>query len=153
MRRIGRDLNGIWRFTRELTRIAMIDITVMRFIGPHHEHHIPQGGAIRKLPVMVSDGSGTVGAKCNPQTNELNFTVTYTNLSGAPTAGHFHGPAAAGENAGVAVPLTGDLASPITGSATLTAPQVAELMAGKWSVNLHTAAHPDGEIRGQVTTH
>ena len=43
------------------------------------------------------------------------------------------------------------LASLITGSATLTDVQAADLMAGKWYFNLHTAAHPGGEIRGQVS--
>jgi hypothetical protein len=54
-----------------------------------------------------------------------------------------------GENAGVVVPMTGSLTSPIRGKATLTAAQAADLMAGKWYVNLHTAANPNGEIRGQ----
>ena len=40
--------------------------------------------------------------------------------------------------------------SPITGTATLTPAQAADLAAGKWYVNLHTAANPGGEIRGQV---
>ena len=106
-----------------------------------------------EVPPTTTQGSGTLDGKFNPHTNELSYRVTYENLSGAPTAGHFHGPALAGENAGVAIPLASDLGSPITGSATLTAPQAAELMAGKWYVNLHTAANPDGEIRGQVTTH
>jgi len=28
--------------------------------------------------------------------------------------------------------------------------QVADLKAGKWYINLHTAANPGGELRGQV---
>jgi hypothetical protein len=36
------------------------------------------------------------------------------------------------------------------GSATLTDAQAADLTAGKYYINVHTAAHPDGEIRGQV---
>ena len=71
---------------------------------------------------------------------------------------HFHGPAMPGQNAGVVVainapinaPLNTPLTSPISGSATLTPSQVEEIMAGKWYVNLHTAANPNGEVRGQV---
>jgi hypothetical protein len=40
---------------------------------------------------------------------------------------------------------------PAEGSATLTDAQAADLMAGKYCVNVHTAANPGGEIRGQVT--
>ena len=36
------------------------------------------------------------------------------------------------------------------GSATLTDAQTADLAAGKWYVNVHTAANKDGEIRGQL---
>ncbi|OIQ70334.1 CHRD domain protein [mine drainage metagenome] len=41
--------------------------------------------------------------------------------------------------------------SPAEGSATLTDAQAADLMAGKYYINVHTAANPTGEIRGQVT--
>ncbi len=104
-----------------------------------------------EVPPVKSNGSGTVEATLNKKTNLLTWTVTYSGLSGPATGAHFHGPAAAGQNAGVAVPITGSLASPINGEATLTESQAAELMAGQWYVNLHTAAHPPGEIRGQLT--
>jgi CHRD domain len=48
--------------------------------------------------------------------------------------------------------MNGDLDSPIKGSAVLTATQAADLLAGKWYVNLHTAINLAGEIRGQVDT-
>jgi CHRD domain. len=41
--------------------------------------------------------------------------------------------------------------SPIKGAATLTDAQIADLNAGKWYFNVHTAANPAGEIRGTVT--
>ena len=41
-------------------------------------------------------------------------------------------------------------ASPIEGQATLSPAQVADLMAGKWYANVHTAANKGGEIRGQI---
>jgi hypothetical protein len=56
-----------------------------------------------------------------------------------------------GANAGVAVPFTGGMASPIKGKATLTGAQAADYTAGRYYANLHTAKHPGGEIRGQVT--
>ena len=103
-----------------------------------------------EVPPVMSSASGTVEATLNKQTSELSWTVTYSGLSGPATGAHFHGPAMAGANAGVVVPITGSLASPIRGVASLTAAQAADLMAGKWYVNLHTAANPNGEIRGQL---
>ena len=49
------------------------------------------------------------------------------------------------------MPITGIATSPVEGSATLTDAQAADLVAGKYYVNIHTAANPGGEIRGQVT--
>ena len=103
-----------------------------------------------EVPPVSGTASGTLEASLDKQTNVLSWTVTYAGLSGPATGAHFHGPAMAGDNAGVAVPLSGSLASPIKGTATLTAAQVADLKAGKWYVNLHTATNPGGEIRGQV---
>ena len=101
-----------------------------------------------EVPPTASSATGTLQASI---TNDvLTWTVTYSGLSGPVTGAHFHGPAMAGANAAVVVPFTGSLASPIKGTATLTAAQMADLMAGKWYVNLHTAASPGGEIRGQV---
>jgi hypothetical protein len=103
-----------------------------------------------EVPANSSAGSGTLDASVDKQTNVLTWTVTYAGLTGPVKAGHFHGPAAAGANAGVALGFSGSVESPIKGSATLTAAQLADLMAGKWYVNLHTAANPGGEVRGQV---
>ncbi|MEO8545531.1 MAG: CHRD domain-containing protein [Burkholderiaceae bacterium] len=103
-----------------------------------------------EVPPVSGNANGMIETSLNKQTNVLTWTITYSGLSGPATAGHFHGPALIGTNAGVALPLMGDLASPIKGNATLTSVQSADLMAGLWYVNLHTAAHPNGEIRGQL---
>ena len=103
-----------------------------------------------EVPPVPGGGSGSVTGTLNKQTGLLNWTVTHTGLSGPLTGAHFHGPALVGQNAGVVVPIGGAMDSPIKGQATLTAAQMADLMAGRWYVNLHTAANPNGEVRGQV---
>jgi hypothetical protein len=104
-----------------------------------------------EVPPVSSIGSGQVDAVLNKDTSLLRWKLSYTNLSGPATAGHFHGPAPEGANARVVLPFPGQMAPVMEGSATLTAAQVADLVAGRWYANIHTAAHPSGEIRGQMT--
>lgn len=104
-----------------------------------------------EVPPAATDGNGTVNATFNKETNVLTWRVAYSGVSGPVAAGHIHGPAVAGANAGVLIPFTGSVASPFEGKATLTTAQVADLMAGRLYVNLHTAKYPGGEIRAQLT--
>ncbi|SDJ74034.1 MULTISPECIES: CHRD domain-containing protein [Bradyrhizobium] len=103
-----------------------------------------------EVPPNASAGSGTADIDYDPATKKLSWKLTYTGLSGPATAAHFHGPAEAGKNAGVAVAIPNAASSPAEGSATLTDAQAADLTSGKYYVNVHTAANPGGEIRGQV---
>jgi len=57
-----------------------------------------------EVPPTTSSGNGDVLATLDTSTKKLNYTITYMGLSGPATAAHFHGPADAGANAGVAVP-------------------------------------------------
>lgn len=102
-----------------------------------------------EVPPSNSSGSGTADITWNSDTKELSWSIEFSGLTGPATAAHFHGPAAKGENAGVAVPID-DIESPSEGMATLTDEQAAQLADGKWYVNVHTDAFPNGEIRGQV---
>ncbi len=104
-----------------------------------------------EVPANTSAGKGTADIDYDAATKKLSWKLTYSGLTGPATAAHFHGPAAAGANAGVKVPITNAGSSPVEGSATLTDEQAADLVAGKYYVNVHTAANPGGEIRGQVT--
>ena len=103
-----------------------------------------------EVPPNASAATGTADIDYDPASKKLSWKVTYSGLSGAATMAHFHGPAEAGKNAGVAVAIPNATSSPAEGSATLTDAQAADLMAGKYYVNIHTAANPGGEIRGQV---
>jgi hypothetical protein len=107
----------------------------------------------QQVPAVQTDGTGSADLSYNPSTHRLSWTITYSGLSGPVTMAHLHGPAAAGANAGVQVWLTkkgSPVHSPIKGRATLTADQAQQFEAGQWYINVHTKAHPGGEIRGQV---
>jgi hypothetical protein len=104
-----------------------------------------------EVPATTSSGTGTADLNYDAASKKLSWTVTYSGLSGPATAAHFHGPAEVGKNAGVAVAIPNAAASPVKGEATLTDAQAADLLGGKYYINIHTAANPGGEIRGQVT--
>ena len=104
-----------------------------------------------QVPPAATGATGQVDAVLNKETNLLRWQLTYGGLSGPATAGHYHGPAMVGANAGVSLPFASPMTSPMAGQATLTAAQVADLMAGRWYANIHTAKFPGGEIRGQMT--
>jgi CHRD domain len=104
-----------------------------------------------QVPPNTSAGTGTADLDYDAATKKLSWKITYSGLSGPVTAAHFHGPAAAGANAGVKVAIPNATSSPVEGSATLTDEQAADLTGGKYYINIHTAANPGGEIRGQVT--
>ncbi|WP_237479738.1 CHRD domain-containing protein [Lichenibacterium dinghuense] len=101
-------------------------------------------------PVTNSQGQGELAATYDTASKLLSYGVTYSGLTGPATAAHFHGPAPVGKNAPVMVPINGDLASPIKGSATLTDEQAKALTDGDMYFNIHTAANKAGEMRGQV---
>ena len=104
-----------------------------------------------EVPATTSSGTGTADLDYDAASKKLSWKLTYSGLSGPATAAHFHGPAEPGKNAGVAVAIPKATSSPVEGSATLTDAQASDLLAGKLYVNIHTAANPGGEIRGQVT--
>jgi hypothetical protein len=104
-----------------------------------------------EVPPTASSGSGEVLATLDTTSKKLSYTMTYMGLTGPATAAHFHGPADAGANAGVVVPIGTNPPSPSTGTVTLTDAQINDLEAGKWYANVHTEANKGGEIRGQMT--
>ena len=104
-----------------------------------------------EVPPVQSPGKGSAQVNVDTATKQATYRVEFSGLTGPAAAAHIHCGAAAGANAGVSVPLGGaNPTSPITGTATMTDPQLADLQAGKCYVNVHTAQNKGGEIRGQL---
>ncbi len=111
------------------------------------------GAAERPNPVSTQ-GNGS--AQCLLAGETLSFIIAYRGLGGPATAAHLHGPAPASGTAGVQVDLApfhrGSFGTEglFVGSVTLTPAQRAAVLDGGFYVNVHTAANPGGEIRGQL---
>jgi hypothetical protein len=133
--------------------LAMLALgTTVAFAGPAFAEKMKATlDGKSEVPPNASAGTGTADIDYDAATKKLSWKLTYSGLTGPATAAHFHGPAEPDKNAGVAVAIPNATSSPTEGSATLTDAQAADLMAGKYYINVHTAANPGGEIRGQVT--
>jgi hypothetical protein len=104
-----------------------------------------------EVPPAASPARGTADVRYDTVTKVLAWRVEYSGLSAPLSAAHFHGTATPATNAGVLVPIVlATQPSPLVGQATITDAQAADLLAGRWYINLHTPVNPAGEIRGQV---
>ena len=100
-------------------------------------------------PGNVGNGSGTISGSYDDVSNLLDYTITFSGLSGTPSNMHFH-VGAPGVGGGVALGIPGPYT---TGSVSASGVAVAsdtDLLAGNWYVNVHTGDFGGGEIRGQV---
>jgi hypothetical protein len=102
-----------------------------------------------EVPPNSSPASGTAEATLDTATKVLTWVVTFKDLTGPAVGAHFHGPSEPGKNAGIVLPFK-TTQSPIEGTATLSETQMGDLLAGKWYANIHTAANPGGELRGNM---
>jgi hypothetical protein len=109
--------------------------------------------ASSEVPQTTSSGRGQATLNYDRTRHRLSWTITYGGLSGTATGVEFHGPAMPGQTAPALlalVPAGTTPTSPLQGAVTISPDQAADLLAGKWYVNLDTAANPQGEIRGQI---
>lgn len=115
-----------------------------------------QMSGAQESPAVTTTGSGSFDATYDPASQKMNITVRWQGLSGNATLMHIHGPAAKGVNAGVLQNFATLFTTTPSGSFSTsfvlngTTQTEADLLGGLWYVNIHTANHPGGEIRGQI---
>jgi hypothetical protein len=102
-----------------------------------------------------SAASGSATLTFDDVTNVITWSGSFSGLVGDFTNSHFHGPALPGEGAGVALGFSVDLdagnrSGTFVGDAAIGAALGADVLAGLWYINIHSAQYPGGEIRGQV---
>lgn len=110
-------------------------------LGPEQEVPAPELGD--------AEPRGHALVVLDTETMEITWSINFEGLTGPAVGMHFHGPAGFGENNGVVVGID-ELTPPVVGGATLTAEQMDLMQSGQLYLNVHTAANPPGEIRGQV---
>jgi hypothetical protein len=104
-----------------------------------------------EVPPTQSGGSGYFEAVYRPSTKVLEYRLNLVGLSGPITMGYLHGPAEPAENAQQVAPINIPIYdNTIWDGVTLTEEQAAEVVAGRWYVEVRTIQYPDGEIRGQI---
>lgn len=101
----------------------------------------------QEVPPTSSTGTGTGRFVYDPETRTLAGTVTTSGV--AATVGHVH-TGAIGVAGGITIPFTGGPDNWTMPATVLTEAQAASLAAGTFYANVHSAAFPGGEIRGQL---
>lgn len=107
----------------------------------------------QETPPVSTNAVGVGGLALTPGFDSLIYYLQVSGLSGPATAAHVH-KAQAGMAGGVVFALTPvPLATGLyTATVGLDSARLSDLLKGEWYFNVHTAANPGGEIRGQIQT-
>jgi hypothetical protein len=113
----------------------------------------------QETPANASTATGSMDISFFKGSNVLTYKVTWTGLTGPPTAMHVHGLAPTGFPAGIVQTIlsaSNPTAFPASGSYTgsMTVDNITvkeqDLLNGLYYMNIHTSTYPAGEIRGQI---
>ncbi len=107
----------------------------------------------QEVPSVTTNAQGVGSFMINATRDTVCINISVTGLSGAITGIHIHD-GAAGINGGVFKDLTpfvsgNRITAKLTG-ADASASNISKFLSGKFYVNVHTVANPNGEIRGQL---
>jgi Cu/Zn superoxide dismutase len=131
--------------------------------APRSTTYVAQLSGANELPTVGGSGAGTATFTLTGKT--LSYVVNVSGLSGNAVASHIH-IGAANANGNVVYPFnaaavqsgqvasgTVDLAQPVSnGTTSISGDSLLSLLnSGQLYTNVHTAANPGGEIRGQIT--
>ena len=112
----------------------------------------------QEVPAVTTTGTGTAEISYDPTMKMITYKITWQlgNPAATTTNMHFHGSETGSDliSSGVAIGITGFA----TGSSgvlngmtiALTDVQAAQLLAGKWYVNIHSSTVGSGELRGNI---
>lgn len=117
----------------------------------------------QETPATTSAALGKMDVFYSKGTRTLTFSVDWSGLTGSVTAMHIHGLAPVGYSTGIVQTLSTSAIVRCPTSSTTACGRYAgtmqvdgfvvkeeDLINGMYYVNLHTAAFPGGEIRGQI---
>jgi len=143
---MNRSINFAWRPLAAAMTLALLVSGGYSVAAMGADINVTLSGA-NEVPPVTTAAKGT-GVITVGNDGAVSGSITTTGV--AATAAHIH-EAPAGKNGSVIVPFTktGDAWGPAPG-AKLTEAQMASLKAGNLYVNVHSAANPGGEIRGQL---
>ena len=107
----------------------------------------------QEVPSITTNAQGVGSFMINATRDTVCINISVTGLSGAITGIHIHD-GLAGINGGVFKDLTpfvsgNKITAKLTG-ADASAANISKFLSGKFYVNVHTTANPNGEIRGQL---
>lgn len=111
------------------------------------------------VPAQAGAGTGSMEYTYTPVTKSLVYTIRWNGITGAPTAINIRGTATEGFSSGTIIQsITGAASTSGSYSGTLLVDGIvvkeADLLGGKYYVNISTAASTtlgvQGEIRGQI---
>jgi hypothetical protein len=131
-------------------------------VGPQSTTYVANMSGANEAPAVATGATGT--ATFTLSGRMLSYTVNVNGLSGNAAASHIH-QGGAGTNGGILYPFTAasvqagqiasgtiDLSQPVSnGQSSISGDSLLTLLnGGLLYTNVHTAANPAGEIRGQI---
>jgi hypothetical protein len=104
-----------------------------------------------EMPSDATSAGGYLTAQYSKATGIFKWRLVVNGLSSPITHAYFHGPDGVGDNDAALVPINQPFDGNMhIGGVALTEQQAADLLAGRWYVDIPTEKFPNGEIRGAV---